>query len=94
MKEFDMAFFIAATATIYVSHIRVRGTSTRTELIYHMPVARGGIRGFHFSPSHTHTHTYTSFRKIIFENIYYKCIPLCSFFASDLVLRYLKVLNF
>ena len=48
MKEFDMRFFfnlkvLIATATISINHVRVRGVSASTELIYHMLVVLGGF---------------------------------------------------
>ena len=83
MKEFDMRFFfnlkvVAATATISINHVRVRGVSASTELIYHMPVARGGFQfsGFQSSASHKHTYTHKFSKNKMFEKIYYKCIPL------------------
>ena len=70
MKEFDMRFFfnlkvVAATATISINHVRVRGVSASTELIYHMPVARGGFQfsGFQSSASHKHTYTHKFSKK-------------------------------
>ena len=45
------------------------GTSGSTELIYDMPVTRGGIRWFQSFPSHMHTYMHTSSQKNFWKGV-------------------------
>ena len=58
-----VAAMVAAAPTTYVNRIRVRDSSVITVLIYHMPVARGRVKGFQPFPSITHTYTHKKVSK-------------------------------
>ena len=95
-----MTFFfnlkvVAATATTSINHIRGYKCKYQADL---SPAssARGGegrIRGFQPSLSHKHTYTH-KFSKIKMNRSIINAFPCVVFFASVLVLRHLKVLDF